>query len=261
MSTFQDAVSRKKALIEAAKARTAKPDALATTPKQERKIEYIPPEQATNKMRVVFDNSGSMSGQAIKDAKKGVVEYLRNCTVNKDAVAIHLLEQPYSGRVYDEDEDTVLTNLSLSPLLSYATLTTDLVQLASAVDSPANTACGGTPFYAVCLNALREDPQATRVIAFSDGEPNYDDRGKEEQVIATAKEKKVPIDTVFFGSAHASGASLLQRLAEATGGIFLVFDSAKGVNFADAFKYLSPVKRLMLMDASFKAALQRGEVK
>ena len=53
----------------------------------------------------------------------------------------------------------------------------------------------------------------------------------------------------------------MQRLAEATGGIYLVFDSNKGVNFAQAFKYLSPTKRLMLMNAEFKAKLERGEVK
>ena len=53
----------------------------------------------------------------------------------------------------------------------------------------------------------------------------------------------------------------MRRLAEKTGGIFLKFDPAKGVDFKTAFKYLAPGKRLALMDAEFKRKLEAGEIK
>jgi uncharacterized protein YegL len=238
--TFQDAAKRKEDLIKAARERSAKTDALVK-PK-----EYIKPEQATSRLRIIFDNSGSMMGSKIHNAKLGTVEFLKNCTLNKDAVAVHLLENPYGI-------SQVSSNIINSILM------TDLAQLASDIDTDAITAWAGTPLFECILRALKATPQATRLIVFSDGEPN--NRTDEKECITVAKEQKSPIDCVFIGNSREEGAKLLKNLAEATGGIFLVFDPAKGVNFADALKYLTPTKRLMLMDSSFKAKLERGEVK
>jgi hypothetical protein len=51
--------------------------------------------------------------------------------------------------------------------------------------------------------------------------------------------------------------NLLRYLSAQTGGYFLHFDPAK-VNFAQAFKYLAPVNRLMLASASFRADVESG---
>ncbi len=255
MANFQDAAVRKAALIAQAKARTAKPDALA---KKESK-EYIKPEQADSRLRIVFDNSGSMAGSKITDAKKGVVEFLRNCTPNKDAVAIHLLENPSNYEREDEYEINLARNVSLNILNSV--LMTDLTMLASNIDHESITAFAGTPLFECIIRTVETQPQATRIIAFSDGSPNFNDVPNEKTALATAIEAKIPIDTVYFGPAGTAGAETMKRIAEKTGGIFLVFDPAKGVNFADALKYLSPVQRLRLMDEKFKADLQAGRVK
>lgn len=247
--SFQDAAKRKADLIKAARERNAKTDSLAKTEKPK---EYIKPEQALTRLRIIFDNSGSMMGSKIVNTKLGTVEFLKNCTLNKDAVAIHLLENPGSY-VYQTSDDAVSPNILNSVLM------TDLAQLASDIDTDAITALAGTPLFECILRALRAEPQATRLIVFSDGEPN--NRKDEKECITLAKEQKSPIDCVFIGDSREEGARLLKNLAEATGGIFLVFDPAKGVNMADALKYLAPAKRLMLMDSGFKAKLERGEVK
>lgn len=264
MSSFNDAAAKKAALIAQAKARSIKPDALVNSnkPKTETKIEFIPAEGCVNKIRIVFDNSGSMGVDKMEDAKKGTVEFLRNCVPNQDAVAVHLLEQPYERDWDDEGDVGSISKLgSLSPLLKTATLTSDLLSLASAVDSKANHATGGTPLYKTCQDALNAVPKASRLVAFSDGVPNYDDKNREETTIQLALREEIPIDTVFFGSSTDNGFDVMKRLASRTKGIFLHFDPAKGVDFKTAFKYLSPGKRFMLNDDNFKAALQRGDVK
>src|SRR5208282_163618 len=222
MANFQDAAKRKADLINAAKARVVKPDALA---KQETK-DYIKPEQADSKLRIVFDNSGSMGGKKITDAKKGVVEFLRNCTPNKDAVAIHLLENP---RVYDRDDDYSPLRIVSSNILN-SVLMTDLAMLASNIDHESIEAFSGTPLFACIIRTVEAIPAATRMIAFSDGEPNFDDRNLEKTALDKAIEAKIPIDTVYFGAAGTTGAMTMQRIAERTGGIFLVFDPSKGVD-------------------------------
>ena len=260
MSSIQDPVARKKALIEAAKARSAL-DKGAIQQIPTKKIEFISPENATNKIRIVVDNSGSMStnvldkdkkeSTSMEEAKKGIVEFLRNCVPNKDAVAIHLLNNNtrYS---YDYDNSNLLPNL-----ISNSTLETDLVAIASAVDDPSIAPTGGTPLLERLNDALDASPTCSRIVAFSDGEAF----GDKNQVCEKARAKKIPIDTVYIGEKGEDGHLLMQYLAEHTGGICLVFDPAKGVNFAEAFKYLTPQKRLMLMNEEFKAKLERGEIK
>jgi Mg-chelatase subunit ChlD len=259
--TLNDPVARKKAIIDAAKAASQAAGSALKKVEKPKQIEYIKPEDATNKIRIVFDNSGSMSSScydkekhlssSIEEAKKGVVEFLRNCTPNKDAVAVHLLNTSYYKGY--EDEYSYLPSL-----IERAKLESDLVKLASSVDSPALHATGGTPLFERLDDALMAPLGVTRIVAFSDGEAaSY----QEDAICEKARAKHVPIDTVYIGEANEEGHRLMQRIAKKTGGICLVFDPAKGVNFAEAFKYLSPSKRLMLMDKSFKEKLERGEVK
>jgi hypothetical protein len=73
----------------------------------------------------------------------------------------------------------------------------------------------------------------------------------------------IPIDTVYFGGSieyERREIDLLKYLSSKTGGYFLHFDPAK-VNFAQAFKYLAPVNRLMLASASFRAQVESGAQK
>ena len=273
MSIF-DPLAKKKAAIDAARARkeaansqNSKPEDAALT----RMNSLIKAEDAPERIRIVVDNSGSMayhltlangvSSTKMEEAKKGIVEFLRNCVPNKDAVAVHLLNLPYQANFedYASDEDNQLTQFKMPDIIMNAVLTTDLVLLASNVDIPAIRPTGGTPLYEKIYDTLEAEPKLSRMVAFSDGQPNS--TAKEGVAISLAKRYKVPIDTVFFGASSELGATYMKRLAEETGGIYIAFDPAKGVDFATAFKYLSPGKRLMLMDKSFKEKLERGEVK
>jgi hypothetical protein len=274
MSTLNDPAARKRALIEAAKAAKEAKNSTNVTKEDAalaKKIDLINPAEATNKIRIVFDNSGSMGfpinygagmEPKIKQAKKGVVEFLRNCTLNKDAVAVHLLELPYEANEEDVSSGYYYSTPArrVPQIIRDSELTTDLLLLASNVDSDGVYDFGGTPLYECIIKTLETEPKATRLVAFSDGQPTGD-RAKKGVAISLANRYKIPIDTVYFGAANDSGAAVMKELAEATGGIYLAFDPAKGVSFADSFKYLSPGKRLMLMNAEFKAKLERGEVK
>jgi Mg-chelatase subunit ChlD len=253
---YAEEAKKKADLIRAAReSKTGpKPDALATLKT------YAKAEDVESRIRVVVDNSGSMNGGKIEDAKKGIIEFLRNCRLNQDAVAIHLLNAGSKEEYLGSDEESAALT-TLSPNIFNSTLLTDLALLASNVDTKHIYPTGGTPLFETIINALKAKPKLTRMVAFSDGDPDFGDRNREKEAIELAVSISVPIDTVFFGQAGSTGAGTMKRVADATGGIFLVFDPAKGVNFASAFKYLAPGKRLMLADKSFAEKLQRGEVK
>jgi Mg-chelatase subunit ChlD len=250
-----DPIARKKALIDAARLKgIAKPEDAAI----QRTVSFVEPKDAKNRIRIVFDNSGSMSttlaitngfSSRMAEAKKGVIEFLRNSSPNRDAVAIHMLNS-YSRYRYEEEHSVI------PELIENAELCTDLIRLASAVDNPELTPIGGTPLFETLETALEAEPRATRLVAFSDGEANS--TIKMGVVISLAKRYQIPIDTVFFGSYTSA---TLKELAESTGGIFITFDPAKGVSFASSFKYLTEGNRLRLMNAEFKAKLERGEIK
>jgi hypothetical protein len=82
-----------------------------------------------------------------------------------------------------------------------------------------------------------------------------------ESSIASALERKVPVDTVYIGSKDdEKPVSVMKEIAERTGGVFLIFEPGKA-NFRTAFKYLSPGYRAMLADKSFVAKVESGEYK
>ena len=196
-------------------------------------------------------------GMYIQDAKKGVVEYLRNCVPNTTAVAVHFMN---SGEIK---------------------LQSDLIALAVEIQEK-RLDSGGTPFFNTLKKALESTPTPTRLVAFTDGSPTDSLQGEggaeviqyyqnnldawkasANVIITIAKsfntEKCIPIDTVFFGYARQERElELLKYLSDATGGIFLHFDPAK-INFRTAFKYLAPAYRAQLTDGSFRAAVERGE--
>ena len=74
-------------------AEQTKKDALMKNPTETKKEQptFSPAELAKEKIRILFDDSGSMSGQKIKDAIDGCIEFMRNCVLNETACAIHPL--------------------------------------------------------------------------------------------------------------------------------------------------------------------------
>jgi hypothetical protein len=172
----------------------------------------------------------------LQDAQIGCEEFLRACTLNQTAVAVH----PMSG--------TALA------------ITADLPALAASIHGI--KIAGNTPMFQTLTQAQHAAPKATRFMVFSDGAPT--DSGKEERITAAIQAKTL-IDTVLIwevgtGVERSSEYMLLKEIADRTGDIFLVFDRTK-VNFQDAFKYLSPNLRLALSDGNFRADLQNGKVR
>jgi hypothetical protein len=244
----------KRAALEAAKAASA-----TSTGKKDALIRYILPADCPDRIRIVFDDSGSMSGQ-VTNAKSGVVEFLRNCIPNQTSVAVH----PMCTTTWD------------------TSLRSDLPQLGRDVEE-CRFYLGGTPFFNTLKKALEATPTLTRLVAFTDGSPTDYLRAEQENELDTYWRNKdewhssagiiikiakntgagIPIDTVFFGVANEwtkRERVLLKYLSDSTGGFFMVFDPTK-VNFRTAFKYLAPVNRLQLTSGSFRAAIERGEQK
>lgn len=251
-----DPNAAKRAAIEAAKARASAKFAEAAL------VKYPPPAECVERTRIIFDDSGSMGSQ-LENAKRGVVEYLKNCIPNQTAVAVHFM-------------NTTSWNTELR---------SDLPQLAQDIKET-KLRSGGTPFFNTIKKALEATPRATRLVAFTDGAPTdrlEAEEGEEAGIqgywshridgwkasanvvikISKSQTPAIPIDCVYFGvdcDYTKENINLLKYLAESTGGFFMVFDPAK-MDFATGMKYLAPVNRLRLTDGNFRAALERGEVK
>lgn len=220
--------------------------ALAKSAKSSTSVEYIEPEKATERLRLIFDDSGSMSGEKIKDAREGTIELFKNCGINQTAAAVHTLN--------DANQD--LTKL-----------TTNLPALSVLVQSIPST--GGTPLFKTLQRAQMATPKATRFIVFSDGAPDWGDADHyKDSTINWSQQNKAPVDTVLIVDSYTNQSTLkqsaeyilLKELAEKTGGYFLVFDRNK-MDFKQGLKYLAPKNRLMLASESNREALQQGKLR
>jgi hypothetical protein len=215
-------------------------------------MKWINPEDCPERLRLIFDDSGSMSGQ-IENAKLGTTELIRNSIPNQTAVSIHFLE-------------TVDEKLSM--------LNSNLIEVAQQLKDK-RLELGGTPMFETFMRVIALNPKATRYVAFSDGSPTDSilvvaeirediDRLRRwklnaDIIIAEVKKHKAPIDTVFFGPRYNEDEiTLMKYIAESTGGYFLHFDPAK-VNFAKAFKYLAGPQRLMLASESVRREIESGQ--
>jgi hypothetical protein len=195
-------------------------------------------------------------GYQTEEAKKGVVELLRNSVPNQTAVAIHFMNTQ---------------NAALAELNSNLIAVADQMQKCV-------LRCGGTPFFATLKKMMEATPTATRYVLFTDGEPTdaasllhrdseyrFDALGNlklnADPLIVVAKEQKAPIDTVYFGSESSYtqiARDFLRYLSDQTGGYFMVFDPAK-MSFAKAFKYLSAGMRLLLTSESVRKEIESGK--
>ena len=206
-----------------------------------------PPKDCKDRTSILGDDSGSMGTANFENAKKGIVEYLRNCTPGETAVSVHWLN------LEDKKEETSI-------------FSSDLVATANSVTETSYNA-GGTPLFRRLEELLEEERILNRIVLFTDGSPT-DSYGvpfieKAARLLRdrSVKARNISIDTVFFGTTDlytSRERELLQFLSSETGGIFLVFDPSK-TNFAKAFKYLAPPSRLMLASESFRKEVEEGK--
>lgn len=216
---------------------------------------FAPPNQAQEALVIIFDDSGSMGGQKILDAHEGITEFMRECVPNETAIKI----APLNARALD--------------------YTCNLPKLA--LDVVSIRATGGTPLYSVTQAnmELTGDIKPKRMILFSDGEPNgsgdwerdenwqstgvFKHSDAHNMTVKLAQERGIVLDTCYIADAGYSETSkeyqVMKDLAERTGGIFIVFEKGK-CSFKHGFKYLTKGNRMLLMDGSFKAALEQGRI-
>lgn len=229
--------------------------AKAAEPKADALIRYTPPAECRERIRILADDSGSMSSH-IPDVREGIVEYLRNSAGS--AIAVHLL---CIGDAQNK----------------MSTLESNLPALAGLVKSE-RFGNGGTPLFSRMRDTLSASPQCTRMVVFTDGSPtdsiveplawNSPERTSlmffyqrdANVIVEKAREAKIVIDTIFFGFVHESSdeITLLKYLAEQTGGIFMLFVPGK-TDFKKALKYLSPGLRGLLTDGKIKAEVESGQ--
>jgi Mg-chelatase subunit ChlD len=218
-------------------------------------FKFVPVAQATERVCIIADDSSSMSSEGrIADAREGITEFMKECIPNETAVKIHPINATPGESYYSSNK-----------ILDYST---NLPAHADAISTL--RASGSTPLYsAIQANLPSSMPvndertiKPNRMIVFSDGEPDGQFNGL-DTTIALAKQDGVVIDTCLISSAGSRTESneyqIMKRLAEGTGGIFIVFEKGK-CSFKHGFKYLTKGKRLLLTDASFKAKLEAGQV-
>lgn len=210
------------ALTGLAAKKAAAETALAKELIQEHVIKERAPEELEHRIGIVFDDSGSMHGSKLANAKLGVEEFLRSCNKDNTAVTIYPMNA---------------TGLKLNTNLP-----------ATAVFAKGINCGGGTPLLNTLKRMRNENPSLTRAIVFSDGQPDNPNFSK----FGVNRDWGLVVDTVFIGS---YGEEFMRELAEITGGIFLKFDPSKS-NFATAFKYLAPGLRYLLANKSFKDKLE-----
>lgn len=194
-------------------------------------LKSINPLECTNRLGIIFDDSISMAGQKIKDARMGITNFLSSCKPQETSIALYPLES--SSKTLTIDYNTL--NVYVSCL----------------------TTIGGTPLYEA-IKRCQNNEKLTRNVVFSDGEPNPDDIYHKDDVIQYARENKVPIDTVFIGDKLSRGYKELEQLAELTGGIFVHFEDSAQLN--RNLKYLSPGLRGLLADPSIKNKVEKGQM-
>ena len=219
------------AAIKAAEAEKAA-QALSTNSQTVVQPKLKDPLDMAHRIGILFDDSGSMSGPPLTDAKAGTEEFLRSCEKDNTAVAIYCM----SDKQYKLN----------SNLPALAILLQDIQAIAS------------TPLVTKLKKMLTYE-KLTRAIVFSDGSPtDYNAQyAQGTEAYAAIIETKIPVDTVYIPDSFvdARAEAFMKKLAEDTGGIYLKLERGKS-NFRTAFKYLSPGLRYMLADKSFADKLQ-----
>lgn len=207
----------------------------------------VDPLTVKNRLAIEFDDSGSMQGEPLQNAKLAVRNFTASCDARETSIAVYPMNQEKKELTNDYN----LINLYVTSL---------------------QASTGGTPLFTKMIELL--DAPISRGILFSDGEPtdewgiraNYysPDRqltegsmSQKEKAITKANEKEIPIDTIFIGWEDSRGFNIMKEIAERTGGIFIHFKDT--LSLASNLKYLTPGLRGLLANAEIKEKIQRGE--
>lgn len=175
------------------------------------------PDTCPNRLILMLDVSGSMSGEKIVALRDACTGFVNGCNYNDTAVGI----EPF-GDDYPSPNRLALT--TMHPIL----LTT--IQQFHAE--------GGTPMSRAMDFVLSSYP-LTRGIIVSDGEPDdsYRDYKQTFEAANNFRDARIPIDCVHIGSSQ-GGEHCLRHIAETTGGQYIKFTDVS--SFSRSFKYLTP---------------------
>jgi Mg-chelatase subunit ChlD len=214
----------------------------ANREKAEQTLKELDPTKVTNRLGLVFDDSGSMSGEAIDNAHKAVKNFTDACNFTDTSIALYPLNKDNKPLTVDYD----VLNLYVMGI-------------------PAD---GGTPLYTILLKMIQNE-SITRAVVFSDGGPtdakllspceSWDSKPPAfaQDIIKKYNEKEISIDTIYIGIAEGSGYKEMQEIARLTGGIFIHFENS--TSLSRNLKYLAPRYRALLANAELKEKVQRGE--
>lgn len=229
----------------------------ATREQSERQMKDLDPKTVPNRLGLIFDDSGSMGGDKMNDAKSAIKNFTLSCNPLDTSIAVYPLNMKPQTLTINFD----LLNIYVMGL----------------------EATGGTPLYTKLLDLLDKEP-ITRVVVFSDGSPTdckligtseaYDSKPKEyaENVVKLYNTKELHVDTIYLGEefgyrlytdtdkdqTRASGFVEMQELARRTGGIFIHFKDSSILS--KNLKYLAPKFRALLMNSELKEKIQKGRV-
>lgn len=188
----------------------------------------LDPREMENRIGIIGDDSGSMGGQKLIDAKKGISSFLKACGQGT-SVALYCF---HKARRWG--------------------LTADLFILDQLKDSI--EADQSTPLFTT-MEAMLEKENLTRAVIFSDGEATDGsmDSITSRNIVEQYKARGIMVDCVFIYNAR-DGVEVdnrnLQMIAEMTGGLYIKFKDSE--LFAQNFKYLTPAFRAYLTDGNFR---------
>jgi hypothetical protein len=217
----------------------------AVREQSEQKLKELDPKTVPNRLGIVFDDSGSMSGEAITNAHSAVKNFTASCDFNTTSICLYPLNIDPKPLTVDYD----LLNLFVLGI----------------------KAGGGTSLYGK-LNLMITNESITRGVVFSDGSPtdsklighseSWDSKPPDSAigVIKKYQEKEIPIDTIFIGESYdntSGGYAEMKKIAEMTGGTFIHFKDS--LSLSSGLKYLSPRYRALLSNPEIKERIQRGE--
>jgi Mg-chelatase subunit ChlD len=186
----------------------------------------LDPATKPNRIALMLDASGSMSGDKIDALRTACGSFVSACNFSDTALAVE---------TFGAEPEIRVALTCQQPLLAMTVMTIP--------------ACGGTPM-ANAMDYVLNSYSITRGVIVSDGQPDSEQAAY--GVAEHYKAAEIPIDCVHIG-ADAGGEACLRRIAEMTSGKFIKFTDI--ASFAKSFKYLTPAFYAQLSDGSMSAAL------
>ena len=197
----------------------------------------VAPDTMPNRIALMLDASGSMSGRANYDdnvnlnrkidcLRDAVMSFIVGCNLKDTALAIEEF-----GAADTAGRRVALT--CFGPILTTTAMSIE--------------AYGGTPMGDAMDYVLR-NYSITRGVIVSDGQA--DTAYQCEEQAKKYAEASIPIDCVHIGTGH--GEDLLRHIAEVTGGKYIKFTDVNA--FAKSFKYLTPAFYAQLTAGNIDAA-------